>query len=96
VLHVLTTGDGWESLPAAGASRMSAWRRLRAWQQSGLWPRIWQAYLDTLDAAGRRRWSRALLAGAFVPADKGERRWAPASRSSRGGAAGGATTPTHV
>lgn len=83
VLHLLATGGGWEDLPAGAAPRTTAWERLRRWQETGAWPRIWQAYLGTLDAAGRKLWSRAFLGGAFVPAHKGERRWAPATRRSR-------------
>ncbi|MGH6886555.1 MAG: transposase [Geminicoccales bacterium] len=83
ILHLLVTGCGFEDLPADGAARMTAWRRLRSWQETGAWPRIWQAYLCTLDAAGRKLWSSAFLRGAFVPADRGERRWAPATRRSR-------------
>jgi transposase len=83
VLHLLATGGGWEDLPAGAAARATAWERLRRWQETGAWPRIWQAYLGTLDAAGRKLWSRAFLGGAFVPAHKGERRWAPATRRSR-------------
>jgi transposase len=83
ILHLLATGGGWEDLPPGAASRATAWERLRAWQQTGAWARIWQAYLGTLDLAGRKLWSRAFLGGAFVPAHKGERRWAPATRRSR-------------
>jgi transposase len=81
VLHVLLNGCRWHDLPAGSAAPVTAWRRLRIWQETGAWPRIWQAYLGSLDAAGRRLWGRALVSGAFVPAHKAERRWAPATRS---------------
>jgi transposase len=83
ILHLLATGGGWLDLPEGAAGRSTVWQRLRSWQDMGAWPRIWQAYLGALDAAGRKLWSRAFLGGAFVPAHKGERRWAPATRRSR-------------
>jgi transposase len=77
VLWVLVSGARWRDLPPGRVAPMTAWRRLRNWQEAGAWPRIWQAYLGSLDAAGRKRWSRALLKGAFVPAHQAQRRWAP-------------------
>jgi transposase len=68
VLHVLLNGCRWHDLPAGSTAPVTAWRRLRIWQETGAWPRIWQAYLGGLDAAGRRLWGRALVSGAFVPA----------------------------
>ena len=51
-----------------------AWRRLKRWQEEGVWTRIWQAFLSSLDEEGKLEWSRAFLDGSFVPAKKGEKR----------------------
>ena len=69
VLHVLFTGCRWADLPAAayGVDSKAAQRRLRDWQERGVWTVLWGALLRTLDAKGRRAWTRAFLAGAFVP-----------------------------
>ena len=74
VLWMLLNGARWQDLPRGGAAPVTAWRRLRHWQGTGAWPRIWLAYLGSLDAAGRKRWSRALLKVAFVPAHQAQRR----------------------
>jgi transposase len=68
ILHVLRTGGRWGDLPAGyGIEPKAAQRRLRDWQERGVWTPLWSAFLTTLDAAGRRLWTRAFLAGAFVP-----------------------------
>jgi len=40
----------------------------------GVWTRIWQAFLSSLDEEGKLEWSRAFLDGSFVSAKKGEKR----------------------
>src|SRR5437870_3793818 len=42
ILFVLHTGIGWEHLPQelGFGCGMTAWRRLRAWQQAGVWERL--------------------------------------------------------
>jgi transposase len=71
ILYLLATGGGWEDLPPGTVACTTAWERLRRWQETGAWARIWQAYLGTLDAAGRKLWSRAFLGGAFVRRTRG-------------------------
>lgn len=73
ILFVLYTAIGWERLPfeVAGCSGMTCWRRLRAWQDIGLWDRIHRHMLDRLNLAGRIDWSRASLDASSVPAKKG-------------------------
>jgi transposase len=42
ILYVLHTGIGWERLPQElrFGCGMTAWRRLRDWQQAGVWQRL--------------------------------------------------------
>ena len=42
ILFVLHTGIGWEHLPQelGFGCGMTAWRRLRTWQQAGVWERL--------------------------------------------------------
>lgn len=89
VLLVLANGWRWRDLPGAAVAPATAWRHLRVWQEVGAWPRIWRAYLGSLDSSGRRLWSGALMKGAFVPAHKDERRWAPPTRRRSARARGG-------
>ncbi len=60
-----------------GGSGMTCWRRLRDWQQAGVWQRLHQVLLQRLQDAGRIDWERASLDSASVPAPGG------ASRSAR-------------
>lgn len=38
---------------------MTCWRRLRDWQDAGLWDKIHRHMLDRLNLAGQINWSRA-------------------------------------
>ena len=42
ILFVLDTGIGWEHLPQelGFGCGMTAWRRLRTWQQAGVWEKL--------------------------------------------------------
>ena len=73
IIFVLKTGIPWEYLPRemGCGSGMTCWRRLRAWQQAGVWQRLHRALLDRLGAADRIRWGRASADSASVPAKGG-------------------------
>ena len=75
ILYVLRTGCAWADLPRELGDDTTAHRRLRRWQDEGVWERIRQALLAELDAAGGIDWSTALLDSSFAPAKGG----APAS-----------------
>ncbi len=75
ILYVLRTGCAWADLPPALGDDTTAHRRLKRWQDEGVWERIRQALLAELDAAGGIDWSAGLLDGSFAPAKGG----APAS-----------------
>jgi transposase len=70
ILFVLKTGIPWECLPAemGCGSGMTCWRRLHAWQQAGVWPRLHQVLLRRLDDAGKIDWSRAAIDSTFARA----------------------------
>lgn len=53
------------------------WRRLRDWQQAGVWQRLLQALQNKLGRGGRIDWSRASLDYASVPAKRGAKTPAP-------------------
>ena len=63
ILFVLYTGIPWEWLPQqlGFGSGMTAWRRLRDWQEAGVWQRLHEALLAELNAAGALDWSRAVV-----------------------------------
>lgn len=73
ILFVLRSGCRWQDLPPTYGSPVTAWRRLRQWEERGVWDRIWRTLLGTLDAADKLDWAQAFLDGSFVPAKKGAR-----------------------
>ena len=73
IVYVLQTGCAWRQLPpdlGCGAG-VPCWRRLRDWQQAGVWDRLHRTLLDLLGQAGRIDWERAGLDSAKLPAKKG-------------------------
>ena len=63
VLFVLHTGIRWEFLPQKlgfGLGR-TCWRRLRDWNEAGVWSRLHEVLLAELHAAGRLDWDRAVI-----------------------------------
>ena len=71
ILWVLREGARWKALPREYGSKSTCHRRLQEWQKQGVWERVWQALLSTLDADAKLDWAQAFLDGSFVPAKKG-------------------------
>jgi transposase len=91
ILFVLKTGIQWEWLPQemGCGSGMTCWRRLRDWQQAGVWQRVQEELLRRLRHADRIDFSRASLDNAFVRAKGGAKKRA---RTPPTGASGAAST----
>src|ERR671918_3173971 len=55
IIFVLKSGIPWEMLPQelGCGSGVTCWRRLRDWQQAGVWDRLHRALLDRLGEADR-------------------------------------------
>jgi transposase len=79
ILFVLHTGIGWEHLPQelGFGCGMTAWRRLHAWQQAGVWEKLHELLLAELQAADRLEWERAVADSSHLQAKKGARRRVP-------------------
>ena len=92
ILFVLHTGIGWEHLPQelGFGCGMTAWRRLRAWQQAGVWEKLHELLLAELHAADQLEWERAIADSSHLQAKKGASRQVPAQSI----AAAGATSTT--
>jgi len=78
ILFVLKSGIPWEMLPQemGCGSGMTCWRRLRDWQEAGVWQAFHHLLLDRLgrDRLGRAGlidWSRCSLDSASLPAKAG-------------------------
>lgn len=79
ILFVLKTGIPWEDLPQeiGCGSGMTCWRRLRDWNDAGVWERLHQVLLDELQDSDQLDWSRAVVDSSHVRAKGGAKRPAP-------------------
>ena len=50
ILWVLRTGARWKDLPEDLPSPSTCWRRLREWDEDGIWDDIWRSFLAELAA----------------------------------------------
>ena len=71
ILWVLQTGAAWRFLPDEYPSPSTCWRRLKQWEEAGIWLHAWRTLLGALDAEGLLKWDEAFLDGSFAPAKKG-------------------------
>ncbi len=72
VLFMLKTGIGWRDLPTElGASEKTVRRRLKVWNESGLWTSIYHQLLARLRAAGRLDLEEVLVDGGLIKAPCG-------------------------
>jgi transposase len=87
ILFVLKSGIPWEMLPQemGCGSGMTCWRRLREWQEAGVWEELHHELLDRLGKADEIDWQRSSLDSASVPAPGGAKRPArtPQTRANR-------------
>ncbi len=76
ILFVLKTGIPWEYLPQemGCGSGMTCWRRLRDWEQAGVWDHLHRVLLDHLRGADQLDWSRAAVDSASVRAVGGAKK----------------------
>ena len=70
ILFVLKSGIPWEMLPQemGCGSGMTCWRRLREWQEAGVWKKLHEVLLAKLREADKIDWSRAVVDSASVRA----------------------------
>jgi transposase len=76
IVFVLRSGVPWEMLPheLGCGSGMTCWRRLRDWQEAGIWQLIHFVILDWQTRRDRIDWSRAVVDGSSVRSVFGGRR----------------------
>jgi transposase len=76
IIFVLKSAIPWEMLPQemGCGSESTCWRRLREWEDAGVWRKLHRVLLDRLEKAGEIDWERASLDSASVPAKRGERK----------------------
>jgi len=71
ILWVLWTGAPWKEVPKEYSSGSTCWRRLKQWEEQGLWLKAWRCFLGELDAQDQLDWSECFADGSFAPAKKG-------------------------
>ena len=73
IVFVLKSGIPWEMLPQemGCGSGMTCWRRLKEWQEAGVWERLHRVLLDRLGETEQIDWERASLDSASIPAKRG-------------------------
>ena len=76
IVFVLRTGIPWEYLPQemGCGSGMTCWRRLKEWQEQGVWQRLHGVLLAKLHEAERIDWSRAVIDSSHIRAVGGASR----------------------
>lgn len=91
IVYVLRTGMPWRLVPTelGCGSGVTCWRRLQAWTQAGVWPRIHEKLLALLGRRGRIDASLAVMDSAGVRAVLGGRTRVPTRRIVRKRAANG-------
>lgn len=85
ILFVLRSGIPWSMLPQelGCGSPMTCWRRLREWQEAGVWEKIRCVLLKRLREADRIQWERAVVDSASVRSVLGGSKRAPIPRIGR-------------
>ena len=75
ILFVLKSGIPWDALPQelGCGSGMTCWRRLRDWQQDGVWQRLLAFFLEQLRQTDRMADGRLVIDSSLVAAKKGAR-----------------------
>src|SRR5215207_4335540 len=75
IIFVLRTGCPWRLLPKelGCGSGPTCWRRLRDWQEAGVWQRLHRQILNWLGEERAIDWSRASIDSLSVRAKRGER-----------------------
>jgi transposase len=71
IIWVLRSGARWRDLPPPFPSGVTCWRRLRDWQEKGVWRAAWEALLGVLDESGRLDLQETYVDATFRVAKKG-------------------------
>ena len=70
ILWVLRSRARWQDVPREWTAGTTWWRRLKEWEEAGIWETLWRVILGVLEAEQKPDWAQAFLHGNFVPAKK--------------------------
>lgn len=71
IIFVLITGARWRDVPPPLPSGPTCWRRLRDWEEAGVWRKAWEAILVMLKESGQLKTDETYLDATFRAAKKG-------------------------
>jgi transposase len=71
IRYVLITGCKWSDMPRAYGSPVTAWRRLKNWQERGVWGRIMQQLKNKVYRAAKISIDSVSIASKTIVAKKG-------------------------
>ena len=71
ILWILWTGAPWSALPKDYPSYSTCWRRLKHWEEEGIWENAWRKFVGELDEKGQIDWRESFIDASFAPAKKG-------------------------
>jgi len=71
ILWILRTGARWQDLPEKYPYPSTCWRRLRDWEEQGVWLNSGRTFLSELNEREQLDWSGSFLDGSFASAKKG-------------------------
>jgi transposase len=75
ILFVLFSGLPWRAVPSElGVSGVTCWRRLRRWQEAGVWASLLLSLRRELEQQGALEQARLVVDSSIAPAKKGARR----------------------
>ncbi len=71
ILWILKTGAQWSEMPGRYGAYVTAWRRLRAWEEDETWERIWRRLIQILSQEDKLKLEIGMVDGTFASAKKG-------------------------
>ncbi len=81
ILWILRSGARWQDLPEEYPHPSTCWRRLRDWEEQGIWMKVWRAFLSELNERQQLKWSESFLGREFC---SGEKRGCGVGKTKRG------------
>lgn len=73
ILFVLRNSCRWHDLPECYGDPVTCWRRYVQWERSGVWARVWETLLTTMEPVARQAWALAFLDTRFTPTKRGRK-----------------------
>ena len=73
ILYVLITGCKWEDMPRKYGAPVTAWRRLKRWQEEGIWQDLMNRLQERAYQEEKLNLDKAIIDSSTIEAKKGVR-----------------------